>query len=74
MMMVMMMMMVMVLVTVTLLLKLEGGDLETHYRRTLQGLGARGGMLGTIFRNARRGLRAQFQTTQARLSGMRIRA
>ena len=56
------------------LLKLDGEDLEAHYRKLLQELGSRGGMLGTIFRNARRGLRARFQTTQARLSGMRIPA
>jgi len=31
----------MVLVTVTLLLKLEGADLETHYRHTPEGLGRR---------------------------------
>jgi type I restriction enzyme M protein len=57
-----------------MLLKLDGDDLETHYRHTLEELGKRGGMLGTIFRDARRGLRARFQTTQARLSGMRIPA
>jgi len=34
------------------LLKPEGEALEAHYRRTLQELGARGGMLGTIFRKA----------------------
>jgi len=32
--------------------KLDGPELETHYRSTLQELGARGGMLGTIFRKA----------------------
>lgn len=34
------------------LLKLEGDELETHYRHTLEELGKRGGMLGTIFRKA----------------------
>ncbi len=34
------------------LLKLEGDDLETHYRHTLEELGKCGGMLGTIFRKA----------------------
>ena len=34
------------------LLKLDGEPLETHYRSTLRELGARGGMLGTIFRKA----------------------
>ena len=34
------------------LLKLDGDDLETHYRHTLEELGKRGGMLGTIFRKA----------------------
>ena len=32
--------------------KLDGPELEAHYRLTLQELGARGGMLGTIFRKA----------------------
>src|SRR5258708_10552669 len=32
--------------------KLDGGDLETHYRHTLEELGRRTGMLGTIFRKA----------------------
>jgi type I restriction enzyme M protein len=34
------------------LLKLDGGALEAHYRKLLQELGARVGMLGTIFRKA----------------------
>ncbi|MGH8115164.1 MAG: N-6 DNA methylase, partial [Rhodanobacteraceae bacterium] len=34
------------------LLEPEGEALEAHYRRTLQELGKRGGMLGTIFRKA----------------------
>ena len=34
------------------LLKPEGEALEAHYRKLLQELGARGGMLGTIFRKA----------------------
>lgn len=34
------------------LVKLEGDDLETHYRHTLEELGKRPGMLGTIFRKA----------------------
>jgi type I restriction enzyme M protein len=34
------------------LLKLDGEPLEAHYRRTLQELGARGSMLGTIFPQA----------------------
>jgi len=34
------------------LLKLDGEDLEIHYRLLLQELGKRGGMLGTIFRKA----------------------
>jgi type I restriction enzyme M protein len=34
------------------LLKLDGEALEAHYRKLLQELGARGGMLGTIFRKA----------------------
>jgi len=34
------------------LLKLEAGDLEIHYRKTLENLGKQGGMLGTIFRKA----------------------
>lgn len=34
------------------LLKLEGDDLEIHYRHTLEELGRRSGMLGTIFRKA----------------------
>ena len=33
------------------LLKLDGDDLETHYRHTLEELGKRPGMLGVIFRN-----------------------
>lgn len=34
------------------LLKLDGDDLEIHYRHTLEELGKRSGMLGVIFRNA----------------------
>ncbi len=34
------------------LLKLDGDDLETHYRHTLEELGKRSGMLGVIFRKA----------------------
>ncbi len=34
------------------LLKLDGDDLETHYRHTLEELGKRPGMLGVIFRKA----------------------
>ncbi len=34
------------------LLKLDGDDLETHYRHTLEELGKRQGMLGVIFRKA----------------------
>jgi type I restriction enzyme M protein len=34
------------------LLKLDGDDLEVHYRHTLEELGRRSGMLGTIFRKA----------------------
>ncbi len=34
------------------LLKLDGDDLETHYRHTLEELGKRAGMLGVIFRKA----------------------
>lgn len=34
------------------LLKLDGDDLETHYRHTLENLGKRGGMLGLIFKKA----------------------
>ena len=34
------------------LIKLDGDDLETHYRRTLEELGKRPGMLGVIFRKA----------------------
>ena len=34
------------------LLKLDGDDLETHYRHTLEELGKRTGMLGVIFRKA----------------------
>jgi type I restriction enzyme M protein len=34
------------------LVKLDGDDLETHYRHTLEELGKRPGMLGTIFRKA----------------------
>jgi len=34
------------------LLKLDGEPLEAHYRKLLQELGSRGGMLGTIFRKA----------------------
>src|ERR1700690_3666065 len=34
------------------LLKLEGDDLEIHYRHTLEELGKRPGMLGVIFRKA----------------------
>jgi len=34
------------------LLKLEGDDLEIHYRHTLEELGRRSGMLGIIFRKA----------------------
>ena len=34
------------------LLKLDGEALEAHYRKLLQELGSRGGMLGTIFRKA----------------------
>ncbi len=34
------------------LLKLEGDELETHYRHTLMELGKRSGMLGLIFRKA----------------------
>jgi type I restriction enzyme M protein len=33
-------------------LKLDGEDLETHYRRTLEELGKRLGMLGVIFLKA----------------------
>ena len=35
-----------------MLLKLDGDDLETHYRHTLEELGKRSGMLGVIFRKA----------------------
>src|SRR5687767_15559668 len=34
------------------LVKLDGDDLETHYRHTLEELGKRPGMLGIIFRKA----------------------
>ncbi|MDX6385509.1 MAG: type restriction enzyme protein [Blastocatellia bacterium] len=34
------------------LLKMEGDDLEVHYRHTLENLGKRSGMLGVIFRKA----------------------
>ena len=34
------------------LLKLDGDELETHYRHTLEHLGKRPGMLGLIFRKA----------------------
>src|SRR5207248_6588780 len=34
------------------LLKLDGDDLEVHYRHTLEELGKRSGMLGVIFRKA----------------------
>ncbi len=34
------------------LVKLEGDDLETHYRHTLEELGKRPGMIGVIFRKA----------------------
>jgi type I restriction enzyme M protein len=34
------------------LIKLDGDELETHYRHTLEELGKRPGMLGTIFRKA----------------------
>jgi type I restriction enzyme M protein len=34
------------------LVKLDGDDLETHYRHTLEELGKRPGLLGTIFRKA----------------------
>ncbi|HBO97419.1 MAG TPA: DNA methyltransferase [Candidatus Omnitrophica bacterium] len=34
------------------LIKLDGEDLETHYRHTLEELGKRPGMLGVIFRKA----------------------
>src|SRR6201990_347977 len=34
------------------LIKLDGDDLETHYRHTLEELGKRKGMLGIIFRKA----------------------
>jgi type I restriction enzyme M protein len=34
------------------LVKLDGDDLEIHYRHTLEELGRRAGMLGTIFRKA----------------------
>jgi type I restriction enzyme M protein len=34
------------------LLKLDGDELEIHYRHTLEELGKRSGMLGTIFRKA----------------------
>jgi len=46
--------------------------LEAHYRRTLQELGSRGGMLGTIFRKAQNKGRgcARFECAQARLSSM----
>jgi type I restriction enzyme M protein len=35
-----------------MLVKLDGDDLETHYRHTLEELGKRSGMLGIIFRKA----------------------
>ena len=35
-----------------MLIKLDGDDLETHYRHTLEELGKRTGMLGVIFRKA----------------------
>src|ERR1035441_2468771 len=34
------------------LLKLDGDELEIHYRKTLEELGKRSGMLGVIFRKA----------------------
>jgi type I restriction enzyme M protein len=34
------------------LVRLDGDDLETHYRHTLEALGKRSGMLGIIFRKA----------------------
>src|SRR5205823_12457684 len=34
------------------LLKLDGDELENHYRHTLEELGKRSGMLGVIFRKA----------------------
>ena len=33
-------------------MKLDGDDLEIHYRHTLEELGKRSGMLGVIFRKA----------------------
>ena len=36
------------------LLKLDGDDLEIHYRHTLEELGKRSGMLGVIFRKPTR--------------------
>jgi len=35
-----------------ILVKIDGDDLETHYRHTLEELGKRSGMLGLIFRKA----------------------
>jgi len=40
------------------LLKLDGDDLEIHYRHTLEELGKRLGMLGIIFRKAQNKIRA----------------
>src|SRR5687767_7213329 len=35
------------------LLKLEGAELETHYRELLEKLGQKSGMLGEVFKKAR---------------------
>ena len=40
------------------LLKLDGDDLEAHYRHTLEELGRRTGMLGVIFRKAQNKIQA----------------
>jgi hypothetical protein len=51
------------------LLKLESDDLETHYRHTLEELGKRSGMLGTICRKAQNTSRASRFGLNARKQG-----
>jgi type I restriction enzyme M protein len=54
------------------LLKLDGEALEAHYRKLLQELGSRGGMLSKAHRRAQRKTRnpAGFEDAQAGLSSV----
>ncbi len=48
------------------LMKLDGDELETHYRHTLEQLGKQKGMLGVIFRKAQNKIQDAWRSWAAR--------